>query len=82
MVNLNAPVEFTTPPLIFVLCVLCFGFYVKSLKFCIVSRCSKIKLCGIECDRDVLNGEDAIELATHNSNPNFPMMANNSVPNV
>ncbi len=81
MVNLNQSVEMTAPPLLLMLCIVCFGMYVKSLKFCVVSRCKTIKFCGCECDRDVLSGENAVELATHNSNQNFPMI-NNSVPPV
>jgi len=81
MVNLNQSVDIMAPPLVLMLCLTCVGIYVKSLKFCVVSRCSKIKFCGCECDREVLDGDNAVELATHNSNNNFPMI-NNAVPPV
>lgn len=81
MVNWNSEVDLMAPPLLLMLSFICFGIYVKSLKFCIVSRCKTIRGCGIECVRDVLSGDEAVELATHNSNPNFPMISN-SVPPV
>lgn len=79
--NLTKPTDMMAPPLIVVILVIGVGLYLKTLKFCTISRCSKIQSPCCSCDREVLDPNSTIELATYNSNPNFPMI-NNRVPEV
>jgi len=50
-------------PTILVLIGLVAGLYLKTIKHLFISRCTKIDCCGVQCERDVINNDDAIELA-------------------
>jgi hypothetical protein len=38
--------------------------YLKTVKHLFISRCTSIECCGISCERDVIDSEQASELAS------------------
>jgi len=38
--------------------------YLRTVKHLFISRCKSIDCCGVRCERDVINQDDAVELAS------------------
>ncbi len=58
-------------PTILVLIGLVAGLYLKTIKHLFISRCTRIDCWGVHCERDVINNDDAVELAESTTDSNL-----------